>query len=442
MRNYILTLLFIVSLFSTQAQTQKTMGAVDTITYQQFVNKDYKALQKTGKEALKEGIDFYFLRTRVGISYFEQQNYESALPHFKKAQEIFSLDTLIQEYYYYSLLYTGRKEDAYDLAKGFTTPMQQKVGFKKHSMAQVFEEVSISTGILRNSNIAKYGNVDIKDTNIYAEATDQGNAKLASIVLKNRITPRLSLTTGFSYFETSSFGKVQTFDSTADKKYTNNPFQLNVALDYLLPFGLKVGAAFGIYHEASNYYNAQFDTTNFSFQYSDQLSTQNPYTGSLFLTYRWNRFEFFTSGSIGRLGKTKQKQGELGIAYFPLGNQNLYGVTSGTILQNDTTTNYIIHQKIGGKIIKPLWYEVSGSYGIFRNYIGSSGFSTYNTVDPILFNSSISIRWYYKNLVIIPAYGFQIREGSTLIVDNLLNVNLLNHKYNNHLITLTAKWIF
>lgn len=443
MRNSILLIILFTSLFTAQAQIQKTVGAIDTLTYQQFFNKDYKALQKTGKEAIKEGIDFYFLRTRLGISYYNQQNYESAIPHFKVAQQIFPIDTLIQEYYYYSLIFTGRAEDAYDLAKGFTKSMQQKVGFKKYNFIQQFnDEIAITIGISGNNNIAKYDSLDIKDTNIYAEGTFQGGATLASLIWKTKLTPRSSLTAGFSYFENRSMGKVLTYDSSAIKTFWNQPYQLNLAFDYLFPMGLKVGGAFGLYHEASNYYNAVYNDTNFTFTYNENPRIENPYTASIFATYRWNRFEFFATGSMGNLASKTQKQGELGIAYYPFGNQNFYSVTSGTMIQNDTTQAFIVHQKLGGKAFKNIWYEVSASYGDFRNYIGSSGFATYNTFDPILFVSNISIRWYFKNIVIIPSYGFQIRESKYYTVDNGFNVNTITNKYNNHLITLTAKWTF
>lgn len=425
------------------AQNINSVGFIDTLTYQQFIKKDYKALQKTGKEALKNGIDFYFLRTRLGISFYNQKNYESSLPHFKKAYQQFPIDTIIQEYYYYALIFTGRKEDAYDLARDFPNSMQQKVGFKKYHFIQCGEdELAVTIGFSENNNIGKYDSLDIKDTNLYAEGTFQGGTTIASIILKKKIIHRSSIITGFSYFETHALGKVDTFDSTATQSFVNNPYQINIAIDYLFPIGIKVGGAFGVYHEASNYLNATWNTTTFSFDYNKNPRIKNQFSASIFATYRWNRFELFMTGSLGNLASVRQTQGELGLAYYPFGNQNFYGVTSGTLLRNDSTQAFIIHQKLGGKAYKNFWYEVSASYGNFRNYMGASGFSTYNTVDPVLFNSNISIRWYYKNLVLIPSYGFQIRENKYYTVDNQLNVNTLTNKYNNHLITLTAKWIF
>ena len=441
MRNFLLISLVLILFQNNQVQAQQTIGSVDTLTYQQFFSKDYKGLQKTAKNALQSGIDFYFLRTRLAISYYDQKNYESSLPHFKKAQEIYPLDTIIQEYYYYALLFTGRSEDAYDLAKGFSKSMQQKVGYKKQPIFGK-NEISVTFGIGGNSNIAKFDSLDIKDTNIYAEGTFQGRTVLSSFIIKTQFTPRFNLTTGFSYFENQSMGRIQTYDSTAVKTFWNNPNQINIALDYLFPNGLRVGGSYGVYHESSNYFSAEYDTTSYTFNYNYNQKVNNPYTASLFLSFRWDRFEFFASGSIGNLASQKQKQGEIGIVYYPFGNSNFYSVTTGTILFNDSVGKFIIHQKLGGKAYKFIWYELSGSYGNFQNYMGAGGFATYNTFDPIRFSSNINLKFYFKDVVFIPSYSFQIRENNYYSVDKNSNINTLTNQYYHHIFTFTARWNF
>ena len=441
MRNFLLISFCCIFTFNVLGQKQQTIESVDSLTYQQFFNKEYTSLQKTAKEALKAGLDFYFLRTRLAISYYNQKNYESALPHFKKAQQIFPLDTLIQEYYYFTLLFTGREEDAYDLAKHFSKPMQEKIGYKKKSIFSK-SEISLTYGLSNNLNISRFDSLDIKDTNIYAEGTFQGGSTLASIVFKTRVTPRFNLTAGFSYYENQSMGKIQTYDSTAVQTFWNQPYQINLALDYLFHSGLQVGGAFGTYYESSNYYSAEYDSIAYTFNYNYNQKVNKPFTASLYLTYRWNRFEFFASGGIGNLASKKQQQVELGIVFYPLGNQHFYTITSGTLLFNDAKRNFIIHQKIGGKIYKFIWYELSGSYGNFHNYMGAGGFSTYNTLDPVLFSSYVSVRFYLSHFVIIPSYSFQIRENNYYTVDPLLNVNTLTNRYSHHILTLTAKWNF
>lgn len=441
MRSLSIIFFCLVISWSTQAQSQQTVEFIDSLTYIQFYNQDYSSLQKTTKEALKKGIDFYFLRTRVAISYYNQKNYESALPHFKKAQEIYPLDTLIQEYYYYTLLFTDREEDAYDLASHFSKSMQEKIGYKKRDYFRN-NEITLASGLTSNNNISKFTTLDIKGSDIYSEGTFQGRNIFASIAFKTNLFSRFNLTTGFSYFDNKSLGKIQFKDSTAIKKFRNQPYQFNIALDYLFPSGLKIGGAFGAYYESSNVYSVQFDSNSNTIEYINNRKVNKPFTGSLFLTYRWSRFEAFISGAAGNLASQRQKQGELGFVYYPLGNQNLYTVTRGTIFKNSSENRFIFHQIIGGKAYKFLWYELSGSYGNLQNYIGVASFTTYNTVDPVIFSSHLSLKFFISDFEIIPSYGLQIRENNYYSIDNLFNVNSLTDKYFNHILALTAKWKF
>lgn len=424
-----------------QAQNQQTIESVDSITYIQFFNQDYSSLQKTVKNAIDAGIDFYYLRTRLAISYYNQKNFESALPHFQNAQEIFPIDTIIQEYFYYTLLFTGREEDAYDLAQNFSESMQYKIGFKKRRFFRK-NEIVLAFGLANNNNISKYKTLDIKGTHNFAEGTFQGLSKFTSIAVKTNLFPRFNLTTGLSYYENKSMGKIQTFDSTAIKTFWNNPYQFNVALDYLFPSGFKIGGTYGTYYESSNFYSAEFDSSLHIPIYRDNQKVNKPYTASIFSTYRWNRFELFVSGSMGNLAYRKQKQGELGLVFYPFGNQNFYTVTSGTILKNNSMSSFIIHQKVGIKATKSLWCELSASYGNLQNYIGAGGFLTYNTFDRALFLSYLRLRFFVSHFEITPSYGLQIRENNYYIGNNLFNLNTITNKYLHHTLTVTIKWNF
>lgn len=49
---------------------------VDSLTYTQFIMGRYNELEKTGKAALDQNIDFYYLRMRLGIAQYETHHYE------------------------------------------------------------------------------------------------------------------------------------------------------------------------------------------------------------------------------------------------------------------------------------------------------------------------------------------------------------------------------
>ncbi|MBN2482093.1 MAG: hypothetical protein JXB19_10155, partial [Bacteroidales bacterium] len=64
-----------------QQQEKLTYAEVNSQTYQLYLDRDWHALIKVGKHALREGIDYYYLRMRIGIAYYELKRYQASIPH-------------------------------------------------------------------------------------------------------------------------------------------------------------------------------------------------------------------------------------------------------------------------------------------------------------------------------------------------------------------------
>lgn len=443
MQRYIIlfsSLLFAKASFS---QSTITYQSADSMTYAQFISKDYKALHRSAKEAIRNDIDFYYLRMRMGISYYEKKNYEAALTHFSKAHEMNPADTLAQEYLYFSLLFTNRIEEAYDLATAFSESLQQKIHFKKFSakdIASTFQSISISGGAGINNNISSNENTEYPDT-MYVENTLQGETYLGNISLENKITNRLKVYNSFSYFNVKSLGQIHSVLSDTSKRYSNNSYQYNLGMSYRFKNQTLIGGTFGYFKERSNYFSALLDTANFGDNYYDNPFEHTAYSGTLYSFYRFKKFEVGLSASLANLSDSLQYQGEGTLVFYPLGNQNLYSVSSAAFLQNGSEQNFVFRQRIGGRITKWLWAEAHASYGNHQNYLPSNGFVAYNTVDPIQFTTGASLNFQIGKFSIIPAYTLQQRE-STSFQQTLLGQSYLTNQYFNHLITTTIKWNF
>lgn len=438
-------ILFISFLFAKTCFSQSilTYENVDSITHAQFTSRDYQALHRSGKEAIRNDIDFYYLRMRMGISYYENKNYESALPHFKKANSMNPADTLAQEYLYYSLLFTNRTEDAYDLATTFSGAMQQRVHFRKFvakDLVSTFQSVSISGGAAINDNITANKNAEYPDT-MYVERMLQGETYLSNISLENKITNRLKLYNSFSYFNVKSMGVIHSVLGDTSNNYSNNSYQYNLGMSYHFKNQFLVGGTFGYYKERSNYFSALLDTTSFEVNYYDNPFEHTAYSGTLYSFYRLKKFETGLSASIANLSDSLQYQGEATLVFYPLGNQNLYSVSSAALLQNSNEQNFIFRQRIGGRITKWLWAEAYLSYGNHQNYLPATGFIAYNTVEPVLYIAGAHMNFQIKKLSIIPAYTIQQKE-STLYQQTPSEQSLVNDTYYNHLITTSVKWNF
>lgn len=111
------------------AQKENYNATVDAKTYDYFVKSDWENLTETGRNAIDAGIDFYYLRLRMGISYYSRKNYMSAIPHFEKALYFKNRDTLTLEYLYYSYLFSGLKSDANITAEKFPLSLKEKTGY-------------------------------------------------------------------------------------------------------------------------------------------------------------------------------------------------------------------------------------------------------------------------------------------------------------------------
>ena len=60
--------------FVSTANAQKpslSIKNVDSTTYASYLKQDWKSIIALGKQSRDEGIDFYYLKVRMGIAYFE-----------------------------------------------------------------------------------------------------------------------------------------------------------------------------------------------------------------------------------------------------------------------------------------------------------------------------------------------------------------------------------
>jgi len=109
-----------------QGQAVMNFSSLDKQTYGLYLDKNWKDLVSLGKKGLDNGFDYFYLRMRIGIAYYELGNYRRAIPHFRKALVFNSKDQYANEYLYYSYLFSGRKADAINLSEKFTPKLKKK----------------------------------------------------------------------------------------------------------------------------------------------------------------------------------------------------------------------------------------------------------------------------------------------------------------------------
>jgi tetratricopeptide (TPR) repeat protein len=427
-------------LILTVSNAQKlTVQQVDEQTYNSFSNKDYGTTIILGNEALKQEIDFYYLRYRLGVSYFEKSNYEAAILHFEKAKTLDSNDPVLMEYLYYSYMYTNRNEKAVELLTIFPDDLKAKVNYK----SPLFKSISAEVGVLKTDNFDNYKNANLKGTNNFAQGTFYSDVTFCNILITNQIIPNFKIQNLFSLVSNTS-NTIFQFSLPIDKSQIftdkNNYFQWNAIGSYYLK-GWNIGAGFGIYSSSSIAY---FPPPPFQpdAPFSSTRTTTTNFSGSISLSRKLKYFEPNISLLYSNLSNLNTLAIEGSINYFPLGNLNFYGNTKYGIVTNNTETNTIITQLLGLKISKKLWIEGYGAYGNHQNYISENGLYAFNTPNKINWYAGSNLNFYFKQIDFSIGYGIQERAASYENGPNPSNTNTINYTFNYNLLKTKIVWKF
>lgn len=436
--------------FPLKAQDLQQKDEVDRISYEQFQKKQFKELKKTVKQALENKIDFYYLRLRAGILAYDNKNYEYAIPQFQKALVFFPSDSVSKEYLYYAYLFSDRKETANDFASKQTEHFQRKVGYKK----KPFDFIGIDGGAMITNNITTNRDKIFKtDTALgKAERTLNGNLYFGDFYFQNSVKNRLHIDNSFSFFYTQALYEIEVLLPTnrfkAGREFRNLNFQYNFGLSYVTKKEWSVAIGLGYYRIKGNTFTAlEPDVLNNRIPINSDTTAINSFLGSVSISKRCKYVMPYIQLSGSNLNDIIQIQAEGGLTYYPLGNYNFYGKTSGTYLRNGSQNQYVIGQKIGFKVLNWWWNEFNFNYGnTMINYISNNGFITYNTSDPIKLLAGINFNFYIKKHVQLGLeYNFQQRQRSTqfyvkeltgLVVDNQ------SSNYFNHSIKSSLQWNF
>jgi tetratricopeptide (TPR) repeat protein len=417
-----------------------TFPQADSITYAQYMAHDFTALQKTGREALRQDIDFYYLRMRLGISHYEQHEYAAAQVHFEKALEKYPADSVTQEYLYYCYLQTGQEERVNVLAAQMSPGMQQKVGYHKTPL----DAVGLEGGILTTGNAenSTYG----LGANSFLLGKFSGNMAYSKISVENTFARRLKVYNALAFFSTSTLGKFESVQGTTQEYFRNSNLQYNLGLSWQFDQGWKVAAGAGYYYQSLSEY-AVIPPDSSGPPGPPVLTIVTPVykniSASLAFSKRWKNIIPAVEMSYANFSDTTWLQATASLTYYPLGTPRLYGNTSATgIHVQDDATRLVLSQKVGLRITDHLWAEVSGSYGAHRNYVSSLGFITWNTNDPINWMVGANLKFYLKHFEFTPAWSFQQRQGFYDTAIQGLGPVKSYFNFNNHFINFSVIWNF
>lgn len=426
----IFVILFISIFYKSYSQDSLNFSFYDNTTYNYYLNSNWDSLIEHGNKALDKGYDYYYLRLRLGIAYYNKERYLKAAKHFNKALE-FNKESFILEYLYYSYLFSGNQPKALEIYNSMPETRKEKIKTSK----TIFKSIYADFGYGLNTDYSYQSKNIIGKSNALVQRNLTIDNYFGNIALTHKIGKYSEATHSYSGLILN--WNQQFKDNNLDtRQFLHNTTQNQ----YYLVLNLKNKKRFSLilaYHLLWINTNYNTFTTDFSNEYGNYIFKNNTYsTREKVLLFgfekEYNYFIINTAFGFSGLNGLKQTQPSATLSIFPLGNRNLYFTFNPTIILErglflgGIEKRTVYNAKIGLKI-KRLWIETNGSYGDIVNYIENNGYTVINDVDKIKLRAGISLIYPIKNKMLFLNYSYQRKEGD--IYNFFYNSSITTEKY-------------
>jgi hypothetical protein len=362
-------LIFLVLIFPAELFSQDTLDyrTVDSLTYSYYFSGNWASIISLGNTALSNGIDYKYLRQRLGYAYFSEGKYYDSKLQYEKALAFDNYDQSGLEYLYYSYLNTGKDDWAGSLAGRMDTPLRKRL------FGQAFRPLE---------------GIDLEYNFKFAGTSNRSNPQYYRIGIYTRAGYRLSFYQSFSKY--NQIIRIQ--HPLNSERIFDDQSGYYVLMKWNVSRHLLLKTAFHLLYSSSNPAN------------SGEL-------GYVAFSRELNRFSLEAYGSYLTIERKQTFQTGLKAGFTFPGRSSFY--LSGTIseLFEDNLNRIIYNQKAGMKAGKKLWIEVNTTMGHMSDYNDYDGLYVYYSFDPLAFRSGVTTYFYItKKIMVWLNYSYERKE--------------------------------
>jgi len=342
-----LIVLFLLFRLVSNAQETHDYQYFDSLTYKYYIAGDWTKLTELGQSAIDNGIDYKFLRQRLGHAAFINGNYYLSATHFEKALSFDSFDQFSLEYMYYSYMNRGKEEYS-----GITA-------------AKLNPELKKSLEIMPLKLIES---IEFEYNYKYAATAHRSNPQYYRAGFNSKLGYRLSLMQSFSYYN-------QLIEIQLPGQ---NPIISQSQKEYYALLKILVSA------------NLLIKT---GYHYLNTLSGTSATKGNMFLfalAPDFKRISLELNGSVLYTEQERTYQTGFQAGYVFPGRSDFYISAMVSALFLPSGSNLVYNQKAGFTLFKKVWVEGNANFGRMVNYNDYNGLYIYNSYDPMVFRSGIT----------------------------------------------------
>jgi len=369
-----------------KAQDSTDIAVTESITLDLYLKKDWNKLIEFSNRTLTKHQDFFYLRLRLGIAYYELKQYRLALFHFEKAADMNSDDDVLNEYLFYCYMYSGQYPLSLKLSEKFSPELVKRT--KMNNPALIFF-VNSEYGKKFSSNDSLYKPMDY-----------------FQIGFSFRLGRDVTAYNCYSYMSQTVY----------DGSFVQHQYYLSLNIPGKNSWTLM---------PAINFINTNYIYT------SGQTSGHTVNVSPVILSFACNKVykDFTFNGSLSLSDFSgNQFQEQVGITYFPLHNNSL-SLNAGSIFLEDSSTGFHPIPYFGAQYYITPGLSVKANYVIAEatNFNEMNGYLTNNSPDithqKFCLNIDLSIS---KNIGI---YGVYMNETKTN-VNQTENISKKDYSFN------------
>jgi hypothetical protein len=313
-------------------------------------------------------------------------------------------------------------------------------------------QVNIETGPLFSNQAEKFGGLDLDGKeNIYGETDITGNGYYFNAGLLWGFKKGYGIYAGYSLVRLDKNKMVKIGDTlSVNDKYPLAQHQLYLSSSIPLGKGFSVLPAINVIMDRYETVMPQFDSTSYTYSFPVEKTRLDSYIGYLSVTKDFQIVQTSIFGAYSNLNKKEQIQAGFSIVAFPFGNLNFYLSSKLLNHRNDGQNNIIFEQMAGARLFKPLWTEITATFGQMKNYHENNAFVVYNIADKMNFKGGAKLIYTLNPRWMITAqYIYLIREGEYITYSVPAPPELpkampvtLSQNFQNQFFLIGLKWSF
>ncbi len=441
MHKFILILLAGV-IFPVVSVAQRNLQKTDSVTYRMYLDKKWTQLLRESQKAFREGTDFYYLRIRAGVAAYESRKYRQAVKHFQRAFDENSTDDFLNSYYYWSLIMSGREDEAQNAADRFSPSFLKQEKIRKKGLVY---GISSETLFSFNPDANDMAGEDIKAEGSYSNYRSVLRSQFyQGFSADHHLLPRLNLYQNLSFMGIDRTQQYQSEVNLLDtlKESVTNQFQYFLSGRMIWGKGWTVSAAFTRLWGKSYFHIPEYQSGGF-FNLAERSWGIRDYLVNAGIAREMTFFRPELDCGWGKINRTRQLQANLRMTIYPLQNVDLYMIPQVSAHWDGILDRpeMVFIPKVGIKA-GPVW--LAGEYGIgrIRNFFSEQGLVVFNMPETITGKWGISLwapLFQHKANLMLQCRQSK-KEGMTFVYSDAENYTLKPFRFNDRSLFISLKW--